>query len=88
MLFAYRPQGSRLLRLPQGAPLSDALWIDLYKPLAPQVEQVAALGIPVPTLEDMEEIEISNRLYHEDGLDFLTVVLPGSNELKEQVSAP
>jgi magnesium transporter len=88
MLFSYRPQGNRLHRLPVGAPLSDALWIDLYKPLASQVEKVAELGIPVPTLEDMEEIEISNRLYHEDGMDFLTVVLPGLNELKEQVSGP
>jgi magnesium transporter len=88
MLFAYRPHGPRLQRLPVGARLSDALWIDLYKPLESQVEEVADLGIPVPTLEDMEEIEISNRLYSEDGLDFLTVVLPGMNEMKEQVSGP
>lgn len=88
MLFAYLPEASRLKRLPPGAPLTDALWIDLYKPLASQVSHVADLGIPVPTLEDMEEIEISNRLYREDGMDFMTVVLPGLNELKEQVSGP
>jgi magnesium transporter len=88
MLFAYRPLGPRLERLAVGAPLSDALWIDLYKPLVSQVEHVAELGIPVPTLEDMEEIEISNRLYREDGLDFLTVVLPGMTEMKEQVAGP
>ena len=88
MLFAYRPDGPRLQRLAPGAPLTDALWIDLYKPLPSQVQQVGVLGIPVPTLEDMEEIEISNRLYHEDGVDFLTVVLPGMNEVKEQVSGP
>jgi len=88
MLFAYRPDGPRLHRLAVGAPLGDALWIDLYKPLPSQVQQVGELGIPVPTLEDMEEIEISNRLYHENGLDFLTVVLPGMNEIKQQVSGP
>ncbi len=88
MLFAYRPNGPRLQRLSPGAPLTDALWIDLYKPLASQVQQVAELGIPVPTLEDMEEIEISNRLYREGGKDFITVVLPGLNEQKEVVSGP
>jgi magnesium transporter len=88
MLFAYRPHGPRLQRLTVGAPLTDALWIDLYKPLQSQVDQVAALGIPVPTLEDMEEIEISNRLYREGGKDFITVVLPGLNEQKEVVSGP
>jgi magnesium transporter len=88
MLFAYRPLGPRLERLAAGVPLSDALWIDLYKPLASQVDQVTALGSPVPTLEDMEEIEISNRLYREGGKDFITVVLPGLNEQKEVVSGP
>lgn len=88
MLFAYRANGSRLERLPPGHPLDEALWIDLYKPLTGQVDALAAMGVAVPSLEDMEEIEISNRLYHEDGMDFLTVVLPGLNEVKQQVSGP
>jgi len=88
MLFAYRPLGPGLERLSADAPLSSALWIDLYKPLPSQVQQVADLGIRVPALEDMEEIELSSRLYREDGMDFLTVVLPGLNETKEQVSGP
>lgn len=88
MLFAYRPLGPGLERLPADAPLADALWIDLYKPLPSQVQQVADLGIRVPALEDMEEIELSSRLYREDGMDFLTVVLPGLNATREQVSGP
>jgi magnesium transporter len=88
MLFAYRSDGPKLERLPVGAPIDGALWIDLYKPLPAQVAQVATLGIDLPTLEDMEEIEISNRLYREPGIDVITVVLPGLNERKEQVSGP
>ena len=92
MLYAYRPKARGLERVAvQGASLADgdgaggpvtvpadAIWIDLYRPLASQVAAVAASGIEVPSLADMEEIEISNRLYHEDGLDQMTVVLPGS----------
>lgn len=88
MLFAYRAVGNKLQRLPVGTPPAEALWIDLYRPQPAQVEAVADLGIPVPTLADMEEIEISSRLYHEDGLAVMIVVLPGLNEVKEQVSGP
>jgi magnesium transporter len=88
MIFAYRTLGTRLERLPFDAPLTEAVWVDLYRPQPEQVAQVAALGIAVPSLEDMEEIEISNRLYREDGVDYMTVVLPGQTLEKEQISAP
>lgn len=88
MLKAYRQNGKGLQLLEVGAPLEAALWIDLYKPQPEQTAAVAALGIDVPTLAEMEEIEISNRLYREEGADFMTVVLPGFNVEKEQVSAP
>jgi magnesium transporter len=88
MLYAYRTDGPRIDRLPPGASLAGALWIDLYKPLPAQVAEVADLGVGVPSLEEMEEIEISSRLYHAAGTDYMTVVLPGLNELKEHVSGP
>ncbi|ABA78765.1 magnesium transporter [Rhodobacter sphaeroides] len=94
MLFAYQRNGAKLRRLPPAsepeaeACLASALWIDLYKPLPGQVEAVRQLGVEVPTLADMEEIEVSSRLYREEGLDYMTVVLPGQTELKEQISAP
>ncbi|MDQ1849106.1 magnesium transporter CorA family protein [Gemmobacter fulvus] len=68
--------------------LTEALWIDLYRPLPTQVADVAALGLTVPTLADMEEIEISNRLYREAGVDYMTVVLPGLSQSKEPQSGP
>ena len=66
MLIAYRQIGSRLERLGPSASLDDAIWVDLYRPLPEQAARVRAeLGLEVPTLEDMEEIEISNRFYRE-----------------------
>jgi magnesium transporter len=87
-MFAWERDGTRLAALGAGKPLSDALWIDLYRPQPEQVAQVAALGVEVPTLEDMEEIEISNRLYREGDVDYLTVVLPGQSAAKEQITGP
>lgn len=88
MLYAYRHSAGKLIRQDQSTPLAEAIWVDLYKPLPAQVAEVAALGIEVPTLEDMEEIEISNRLYREDGVDYITVVLPGLTDTKTPISGP
>ncbi|MGD9917671.1 MAG: magnesium transporter CorA family protein [Paenirhodobacter sp.] len=71
-----------------GAQISHALWIDLYRPLDSQIAAVEGLGVEVPTLADMEEIEISNRLYREDGTDVMTVVLPGITPDGGQISGP
>lgn len=88
MLYAYRAQSGRLERLAHDAPVEPAIWIDLYKPQPAQIAAVNALGIEVPTLADMEEIEISARLYREDGRDHMTVVLPGMNDDKVRITGP
>lgn len=88
MLHAYVPQNGHLLRLDPEEGLERALWIDLYRPMPEQVAAMAALGVAVPTLADMEEIEISNRLYREDDLEVMTVVLPGLSEHKEAMAGP
>ena len=88
MLTAYHYSGKGLQVLPREASLRDAEWIDLFAATPAEEAAVRVLGIDVPTLADMEEIEISNRLYHEDEIDYLTVVLPGHNAVGEQVTAP
>lgn len=88
MLFAYRHEESRLVRQEPGAALADAVWIDLYRPMPAQVAAMQDFGIEVPTLADMEEIEVSNRLYRHNGTDYMTVVLPGLSETKEPLSGP
>jgi magnesium transporter len=88
MIFAYMTHGTRLERLAPDAALDGAVWIDLFRPTPEQTARVAALGIDVPSLADMEEIEISNRLYREGDVDYMTVVLPGQTPEKEQISGP
>src|ERR1700716_2972506 len=57
--------------LPEGAG-----WIDLVKPTAEEDQAVERLaGIAVPTREDMQEIEISSRLYIENGARYMTATL-------------
>jgi magnesium transporter len=60
-----------LSRLPD-----NAVWVDLVKPTAAEDRAVEKLaGIAVPTREDMQEIEISSRLYIENGARYMTVTL-------------
>jgi magnesium transporter len=54
----------------------SAVWIDLVKPTAAEDRAVEGLaGIAVPTREDMQEIEISSRLYIESGARYMTATL-------------
>jgi magnesium transporter len=54
----------------------SAVWIDLVKPTAVEDQAVEGLaGIAVPTREDMQEIEISSRLYTENGARYMTATL-------------
>jgi len=54
----------------------SAVWIDLVNPTAAEDRAVERLaGIAVPTREDMQEIEISSRLYIENGARYMTATL-------------
>lgn len=88
MLFAYAQNGAALRRMNVDEPLEAAVWIDLYRPTDPQAQRLREMGVEVPTLSDMEEIEISNRLYRENGMDVMTVVLPGLSLSKTPMSGP
>jgi len=88
MIFAYRRGAAGLELLPPETPLAEALWIDLYRPTEAEVHALNDLGFMIPTLAEMEEIEISNRLYREAGMDYMTVVLPGQTPDKDQVISP
>jgi len=60
-----------LTTLPDGA-----VWVDLFNPTAAEDKAVERLaGIAVPTREDMQEIEISSRLYMENGARYMTATL-------------
>jgi magnesium transporter len=52
---------------------AGAIWLDLINPARDKdryVEQL--LGISVPTREEAQEVQVSARLYHEDGAEFMT----------------
>ncbi|MBC8129790.1 MAG: magnesium transporter CorA family protein [Rhizobiaceae bacterium] len=52
---------------------AEAVWIDLINPTKTEERAVELLcAIEVPTREEMREIEVSSRLYSEDGADFMT----------------
>ena len=60
---------------------ADAAWIDMHEPTVAEEKAVEAfVGVPLPTRDDMVEIEASSRLYREDGAVFMTaVVLSGAD---------
>jgi magnesium transporter len=59
-----------------GAMPENAVWIDLVKPSAAEDKAVERLaGIAIPTREDMQEIEISSRLYIENSARYMTATL-------------
>jgi magnesium transporter len=90
MIRAYSSDGGRLVHLdPTAASLERAIWFDLLTPTREEealVEQ--ALGIGVPLREEMEEIEISSRLYYEDGAAYMTATLPALTDTDEPHLAP
>ncbi len=88
MLNAFRETAGRLERLAPDGDLALALWVDLDRPTEAETARAVALGIEVPTLPDMEEIELSARLYREGELIYMTVVLPGQSDTPEPVSGP
>lgn len=54
----------------------DVAWIDLTNPdRAEELIAEKALGVLLPTREEMAEIEVSSRLYQEDGAAFMTAFL-------------
>src|SRR5437764_9748578 len=79
MLSVYVPSDSSLKKVTEAnlaALPENAVWIDLVKPTAAEDKAVERLaGIAVPTREDMQEIEISSRLYIENGARYMTATL-------------
>jgi magnesium transporter len=75
-VYAARPQGLQCISKGPGSLPPDALWIDLTDP-APEEEQAveSALGIDVPTREEMREIEASNRFYEDGGALYMTATI-------------
>src|ERR1051325_9269644 len=79
MLSVYVPRGNSLERqvVESSGDIPDgAAWLDLMTPTLPEDKLVEGkLGIAVPTREEMQEIEITSRLYVENGARYMTATL-------------
>ncbi len=79
MLSIYVLHGTTLEKIPVepgAAPPDAAVWIDLVTPTVQEDKLVEKLlGIAVPTREEMQEIEVSSRLYVENGARYMTATL-------------
>src|SRR6476661_1077928 len=79
MLSVYMPKGTTLERVnvESGAVIPEnAVWIDMVTPSVQEDRSVEQLiGIAVPTREEMQEIEVSSRLYIENGARYMTATL-------------
>ncbi len=69
--------------------LDKVLWIDLVSP-TDEEERIleTRLGLDIPTREEMEEIEVSSRLYSENGAAFMTATLPSRTDTDELLMGP
>jgi magnesium transporter len=91
VLNIYVPQPTGLVRVEPGTPpqiAADAVWIDLLEP-TPEEEKFVenALGIDVPTREEMKEIETSNRLYEDNGALYMTTTVAAQLDTDRPVSS-
>src|SRR6266850_3373577 len=79
MLSVYVPHGVSLERVEvgEGKPVPDsAIWFDLVTPTMTEDKLLERhLGIAVPTREEMQEIEVTSRLYVENGARYMTATL-------------
>lgn len=79
MLTIFAPSGSALKKVEGvdlGALPANAVWVDMVNPTPEEDHAVEGLvQIAVPTREEMQEIEISSRLYVENGARYMTAIL-------------
>src|SRR6201988_5347569 len=79
MLSVYVPKGMTIERVNVGSGATmpeNAVWIDMVTPSVQEDRAVEQLmGIAIPTREEMQEIEVSSRLYVENGARYMTATL-------------
>ncbi|MFZ2103582.1 MAG: magnesium/cobalt transporter CorA [Oricola sp.] len=90
MILGYMNDAGRLVPLDGLLDPFDAIvWIDLFDPSHEEEKLLETrLGIDVPTMEEMEEIEVSSRLFSQDGALFMTAILPAHTDGDDPDMAP
>jgi len=79
MLWVYVPRGASLERVPVTSNVDvpdNAVWFDMVNPTLEEDKLVERqVGVAVPTREEMQEIEVTSRLYVENGARYMTATL-------------
>ena len=74
---------------PFDGPDVPPVWIDLVNPTPEETAKAEALlGVVLPSRDEMEEIELSARLYHEDGAEFMTITALANVETESPIKTP
>lgn len=85
-LFENEALKSYVITQENGVLLKTAVWIDLFNPGIEDDHLVSAMiSLNIPTRDDMQEIEISSRLYKENNVIFMTVPMLASAESKAPI---
>lgn len=70
-------------------PPGPMLWLDLLNPTIDEDKYVERLiGVSIPTREEMQEIEVSSRLYSENGGEFMTIAAVTHLDTDEPMTTP
>ena len=92
MLSVHVPRGTSLERQvveESGSIPEGAVWFDLVSPTHAEDKLVErALGVAVPTREEMQEIEVSSRLYVESGARYMTATLMCQSDTASPKTTP
>ena len=89
MLTIYDRSGQGLRRQDTPTACAQAVWIDLLNPTKEEERFVEKeVGLAVPTREEMQEIEVSSRLYSENGAHFMTAIILYQIDTPEPLATP
>ncbi len=92
MINIYKVEDDHLKQLdtlPEIDLANDVVWIDMVSPTVEEDRAAEAfLQLSVPTKEDMEEIELSARLYDEAGAEYMTMLAVSRVHVDEPSKSP
>jgi magnesium transporter len=89
MIKAFARSGERLKAVEFDPARTDIVWVDLLLPTEEDERAAEAwLGTEVPTRAEMDEIEISSRLYADSGALFMTATLPAHSDAERPEMGP
>src|SRR5919205_1843653 len=92
MLWVYVPRGTSLDRIPVASDADvpeNAIWFDLVTPTQQEDRLVERqVGVAVPTREEMQEIEVTSRLYVENGARYMTATLMCQSDSQTPKTTP